>query len=80
METGIHPLLIFFVVWGVSAIAAAGLAAAFAGSKNRDYSFWTAWCFVFPPLILWLMLMPKKAGPRPRRRSLDEEDRGEGLL
>lgn len=80
METQAHPMMIYIVVWGVSAILAAGLAAAFAGSKNRDYSFWMAWCFVFPPLVIWLMLMPPKEGPRPRRRSLDDEDRHGGLL
>ena len=52
-----------FVIWGISAVAAAALAAVFAGQKNRDYSYWIAWCFLFPPLVIWLMLMPKQQGP-----------------
>ena len=62
------------VVWGIFAIAAAALAGILAGVKNRDYSFWMAWSFVFPPLVLVLALMPKFKGQRPRRTSLDEED------
>jgi hypothetical protein len=62
------------VVWGIFAIAAAALAGVLAGVKNRDYSFWMAWSFVFPPLVLVLALMPKLKGQRPRRTSLDEED------
>ncbi len=46
-----------------------------AGMKNRDYSFWGAWCFVLPPALIVLLLLPKNAGPRPRRATLDEEDR-----
>lgn len=65
----------YIVMWGLAAIAAAAVAGFAAGWKNRDYSFWMAWCFIFPPLVLWLLLMPKKQGPRPRRPSLDEIDR-----
>ena len=67
----------WIVIWGVVAISAAALAAVFAGMKNRDYSYWIGWCFVFPPLVIWLMLMPKNQGPRPRQPSLDEIDRGD---
>ncbi len=63
------------VIWGVAALAAAALAAVFAGYKNRDYSHWVAWCFLFPPLVIWLMLMPRKDGPRPRQPRLDDADR-----
>ena len=71
-----------FVIWGVSAVGAAALAAVFAGQKNRDYSYWIAWCLIFPPLVIWLMLMPKQQGPRPRQPRLDNADRegGGGLL
>ena len=71
-----------FVIWGVSAVGAAALAAVFAGQKNRDYSYWIAWCFLFPTLVIWLMLMPKQQGPRPRQPRLDNADRegGGGLL
>lgn len=66
------------VVWGLGAFAAAALAGVFAGAKNRDISYWMAWCFFVPPLIVWLMLMPKNPGPRPRQPSLDELDRDRG--
>lgn len=63
------------VVWGLTAIAAAVLAGILAGVKNRDYSFWIAWSFVLPPLVLFLLLLPRYQGVRPRRPSLDESDR-----
>ena len=65
------------VIYGLAAILAAALAGFIAGWKNRDDSFWRAWCFIVPPLVLWLLLMPKRQGPRPRRPSLDELDRAE---
>ena len=68
----------WIVIWGVSALAGAALAAVFAGQKNRDYSYWMAWCFLLPPLVVWLMLMPSIKGQRPRQPSLDELDRRNG--
>lgn len=71
----------WIVLWGVCAVTAAALAAVFAGQKNRDYSYWMAWCFLFPPLVIWLMLMPKNTGPRPRPKPLDDLDsHGGGVL
>lgn len=72
---GFALMVTVIVIWGLAAITAAALAGFVAGWKNRDYSFWMAWCFLVPPLLLWLLLMPKKQGPRPRRPSLDELDR-----
>lgn len=65
----------WIAIWGMTAAAASLLAAVLAGYKNRDYSYWTAWCFIFPPLVLWLLLLPKNKGPRPRQPSLDDLDR-----
>lgn len=62
----------WIVIWGFSSVIAAALAAVFAGQKNRDYSYWMAWCFLVPPLVIWLMLMPSHSGPRPRQPRLDE--------
>lgn len=45
-----------------------------AGFKNREFSFWIAWSFVFPPSLLVLLLLPRLKGLRPRRPTLDEED------
>jgi len=69
----------WIVVWGLTSIAAAALAGLFAGQKNRDYSYWMAWSFLVPPLVIWLMLMPKNRGPRPRQPRLDQLD-GEGPI
>jgi hypothetical protein len=68
------------VIWGVSALVAALIAATFAAAKNRDISYWVAWCFLAPPLVIVLMLLPKRAGPRPRQPSLDQVDRDTGML
>jgi hypothetical protein len=62
------------VVWGFVAISTAALAGVLAGIKNRDYSSWMGWTFVFPPLLLVLALLPSVKGPRPKQTSLDEED------
>jgi hypothetical protein len=61
-------------IWGLVAIVAAVLGMIVAGIKRRDYSSWGFWCFVLPPLLLVLIVMPKNTGPRPRKRPLDEED------
>jgi hypothetical protein len=63
------------VIWGACAIIGSALAGILAGIKNRDYSFWMAWCFLVPPLVLFLLFLPKREGPRPRQPSLDEQDR-----
>lgn len=46
-----------------------------AGLKNRDVSYWIAWTFLFPPSLLFLLILPTYKGRRPRRPTLDEEDR-----
>lgn len=66
------------VIWGLVAIASAVIAGFMAGVKNRDYSFWIAWCFLVPPLLLFLLMLPRHAGPRPRQPSLDEQERHHG--
>jgi hypothetical protein len=66
------------VVWGLTALASAVIAGVLAGIKNRDYSFWIAWCFVVPPLVLFLLLLPRFQGTRPRRPSLDEQEHRRG--
>jgi hypothetical protein len=67
-------MLEIVAIWGLVAIVAAVLGMIVAGIKRRDYSSWGFWCFVLPPLLLVLIVMPKNTGPRPRKRSLDEED------
>ena len=67
------------VVWGLIAIGSAALAGVLAGVKNREYSFWMSWCFLVPPLVLFLLLLPRLQGPRPRRPSIDEQERRSGF-
>jgi hypothetical protein len=63
--------------WGVAAIAASIIAAIVAGMKRRDHSFWAAWSFLVPPMLLILLVMPSNKGPRTRRPGIDEiEERG----
>jgi hypothetical protein len=59
-------------IWGVVAIASAIVGGIVAGAKRRDHSFWAAWSFLVPPMLLILLLMPSNKGPRPRRRGIDE--------
>ena len=64
----------WIVIWGLVAVTSAIIAGILAGVKRRDHSFWAAWSFVFPPMVLILLAMPKNQGGKPRRRTLDEED------
>jgi hypothetical protein len=60
------------VVWGGVAVASGVVGGLLAGVKNRDYSSWIAWCFVLPPLVFVLLLLPRYQGTRPRQPRLDE--------
>lgn len=72
-------VMTWIVLWSVVAVITSIAGGLLAARKNRDYSSWMAWCFVLPPLILWLLLMPTHKGPRPRRPTLDELDRADGF-
>jgi hypothetical protein len=61
-------------IWGILAMASAAVAGIVAAARNRDHSWWAAWSFLFPPMVILLLLLPRNAGPRPRRPSIDEED------
>ncbi len=65
----------YIVIYSAIAFSAAALAGYLCARKNRDYSFWMAWAFIVPPAVIILALLPKLSGPRPRRPTLDEEDR-----
>ncbi len=66
------------VLWAAVAVVTAVLAGILAGWKNRDYSFWVSLTFLLPPLVLVILLLPRRAGPRPRPPTLDELDASEG--
>lgn len=63
----------YIVIWGVTAIAAAIIGGLTAAMKNRDYSSWAAWCFLFPPFVIAILLTPKNSGPPPQRRRLGDD-------
>ncbi len=63
----------FIVIWGLVALASLAIGGLLAGLKKRDHSFWMAWSFLFPPMVLLLLLLPGR-DIRPIRRTLDEED------
>jgi len=62
------------VIWGVAALSGAAIAGFLAQLKNRDYSVWMGWAFVFPPIVFYYLLLPTHRGPRPRQPTLDELD------
>lgn len=64
----------YIVIWGLTAIVASLTAGAVAGVKNRDVSYWMGWCFVVPPMIIALFLLPGLKEPRPPRQSDDDDD------
>ena len=71
----------YIVIWGLTAIVAAIIGGTLAAMKNRDYSSWAAWCFVFPPFVIAILLTPKNPGPPPARRRLgDDGDPDRSLL
>lgn len=59
---------------GIAMIVSGLLGALVAGMKNRLPNFWGTLCFLLPPALLVLLILPKNAGPPPRRRPLDAED------
>jgi len=58
--------------WGIISILCAIVAGIVAGLKRRDHSFWAAWSFLFPPMLILLLMMRANRGPRPRRAGLEE--------
>ena len=62
------------VIWGCVAIFCAAAAGIVAEYKNRKYSWWSAWSFIFPPMLIVLLLLPSHKGERARSATLDEED------
>lgn len=67
---------IYWIVgWAAVAVGTSIVAGILASLKNRDYSFWIAWTFLLPPMVLALAFLPRQQGHRPRRPTLDEEDK-----
>ena len=73
---GVHMDAVqWIVVWGAVAVFGGAVGGLMALMKNRDISHWMAWCFLVPPLVLILALLPRREPPPPKRPTLDEEDR-----
>jgi apolipoprotein N-acyltransferase len=70
----------WIVAWGLVSLLAAVVGGVLAYVRNRDHSWWAAWCFIFPPLLVFLIFLPRNPGPKPRRQSLDDEDRQHELI
>ena len=64
--------MLYISIWGICALAGAAAAGILAGIKNRDYSVWMGWGFLFPPIVLFYLWVPKRGGERPRQPTLDE--------
>jgi hypothetical protein len=64
------------VIWGLTALACTAIAGVLALIKNRDVSWWMAWSFLVPPMVLILFFVPRQ-DVRPKRPSLDEQDAAE---
>ena len=62
-------------LWGLGSMLASLIGGIAAYRKRRDHSAWAAWCFVFPPLLIWVLLLGRNPGVRPRQPTLDDEDR-----
>lgn len=63
----------WIALWGVIALSSTVAGGIIAYVKRRDHSFWAAWCFIFPPmLIVLVMLASNRQRSVPRR--LDDED------
>lgn len=70
-----NEALYWIVGWAAIAIGSSIVAGILAAMKNRDYSFWIAWTFLLPPLMLVLAFLPRHQGVRRRRPSLDEQEK-----
>lgn len=70
----------YIAIWGLAAIFSAVVAAILAAFKRRNPSAWAAWCFLIPPAVLLLALLPKNTGPLPPSPPMDDDDRDRDLF
>jgi hypothetical protein len=63
----------WIVYYALITVAALVLGLVLGWLKNRDAQHWAFYCFLFPPAVILLLLLPKHVGPRPKRTSWDED-------
>jgi hypothetical protein len=68
-------------VYLASALVAGLLATLVARLKNRHSGYWMLFCFLFPPLILLLFILPKgKNIHDPNRDPFTDDDESDSLI
>ena len=65
----------WIVYYALTTVAALLLGLVLGWVKNRDAQHWAFYCFLFPPAVILLLLLPKHVGPRPKRPTWDEDHR-----
>ncbi|MGH1349499.1 MAG: hypothetical protein ACRBBN_01640 [Methyloligellaceae bacterium] len=66
------------LIWGVTAISGALFGAIIAAMKNRSADNWGFSCFIFPPALLILLLLPKGTYNQ-RRKKISQNDLDEDI-
>ena len=64
----------YILLWGLTSILASIVGGVVAALKNRHVTHWIGWCFLVPPMVIALFLIPALKEPRPVRRSDDDHD------
>jgi hypothetical protein len=67
----------FVAIYGSLMLVMSVFAGLLAYAKRRDVSYWMTMSFLFPPAAFMLFLMSKNEGARPRRESLEAQERRE---
>ncbi len=67
----------FIAIYGSLMLLTSVVAGIIAYAKRRDVSYWMTLAFLFPPFVIMLILMTKNVGARPRRESLEAQERRE---
>jgi hypothetical protein len=67
----------YIAIWSIVALLSSLVAGIVAHARGRDHSYWAAWSFLVPPMLLVLLLLPRSTATYPPRRTLDDEDREE---